>query len=341
MESQVTQYSDRMKYIQTFLTTVCGLSHALLSKMAGDASLRQYFRVYHQDKTLALMDALMQPESCRPFISISKTLKRMGINTPDIFAADEKGLLLLTDFGDLTYLRALKQQPHLADILYRNSLLVLARLQQCRESEGLSIPFFTDVWMKNEWIWHKDWFLNQWLNIVLSKQDEAKLDQCMMHVITSITQQPYVFMHRDYHSANLMVLRDQQVGVLDFQDAFMGPITYDLASLLRDCYIDWPQENILAWLYFYYEQLQPIHFSKQEFLFWFDYMSIERHLKALFTFTRKAIRDGQMHYLHHIPRTLQYLSTVSSFYPELKVLHHYLEQVTQAAVERINTPCVQ
>jgi aminoglycoside/choline kinase family phosphotransferase len=156
------------------------------------------------------------------------------------------------------------------------------------------------------------------------------LDACYERLIEAISTQPQVFMHRDYHSANLMVLK-QDVGILDFQDAFIGPVTYDLASLLRDCYIAWPDEQVTRWVQQYWrmqrEQGLLNNISEDQFMRMFDWMSVQRHLKALMTFARKHVRDQQSSYLQHIPRTLNYLQHVTSRYPELTPMHRYLSEV--------------
>lgn len=140
-------------------------------------------------------------------------------------------------------------------------------------------------------------------------------------------------MHRDYHSANLMLLPNDDIGVLDFQDAFIGPITYDLVSLLRDCYIDWPQEQVLKWVGQYWDKLkeQGLHINQQEFFRYFDLMGLERHLKALFTFARKQVRDQQMQYLQYIPRVIAYIRTISQRYVEFRELHDYFADIVTPA----------
>jgi len=154
-------------------------------------------------------------------------------------------------------------------------------------------------------------------------------------------------MHRDYHSANLMVLPNQGVGILDFQDAFLGPMTYDLVSLLRDCYIDWPLERVHDWARLYlrllHQQGEWQEIKAEIFMHWFDWMGLERHLKALFTFARKYVRDDQPQYLDHIPRTLAYILAVSSCYPELAVLHDYYREKVLPTCSQITRSalCVQ
>jgi aminoglycoside/choline kinase family phosphotransferase len=163
--------------------------------------------------------------------------------------------------------------------------------------------------------------------------NEAQLDACMDLVIASATSQPQVFMHRDFHSANLMVLPDDNVAVLDFQDAFLGPVTYDLVSLLRDCYIAWPNDRVTGWVNAYREMLietgaiSPV--DQETFMRWFDLMGVQRHLKALMTFARKQVRDLQPRYLRHIPRTLCYLLNATEKYPELAALNTFLESARE------------
>ena len=344
MESKETQHENvQEKTRKHWLSHHCGLKNIDTIPMVGDASFRRYFRVYSDQCSFVLMDASLQREQCRPYIAIADALRAMGLQTPEIIAADlTQGFLLITDFGDLTYLRALHLEN--ADQLYKEALSALARLQSCREIKGQVIPSFTDHIMWQEWQCHKDWFLNQLLQISLSRKVEQDLDQCFLKIIEAVKQQPFVFMHRDYHSANLMVLPHHQVGLLDFQDAFIGPLTYDLASLLRDCYIHWPEEAVTRWVYFYFEKMKEQgvlkQVSQEEFLRWFDWMSIERHLKALFTFARKQVRDQQSKYLDSIPRTLHYLIQVTERYTEFTMLHDYLETIIEPTFKQARLSCV-
>jgi aminoglycoside/choline kinase family phosphotransferase len=305
-----------------------------MQAMAGDASFRRYFRITTPKGSYVAMDAPPPRENCRPFVAIANALRSMKLQTPDIIAADlDKGFLLLTDFGDDTYLKTSREDN--ANQLYHAALDALFVLQTCRQVEGVTIPPFTAEFMHQEWAWHKEWFLDKLLGQSLSLHQEQLLDQCMDAVIESAASQPQVFMHRDYHSANLMVLPNNQVGILDFQDAFIGPLTYDLVSLLRDCYIDWPDATVNAWALRYWknwQQANALHdISDQTFLRWFDWMGVQRHLKALFTFARKRVRDHQPSYLQHVPRTLNYIINVSRRYPELTLLADYYEKLPPCA----------
>lgn len=328
--------SKREQLLMSWLQSECGLSSTTLVPMAGDASMRRYFRVETSARSLVVMDAPPPQENCRPFIAIAKALRELGLQTPEIFFANvEQGFLLLSDFGDATYLKTLNVNN--ADFLYQRALDALAILQTCRQAKPHHIPLFTADFMWKEWAWHKEWFLEKLLGVAYAPI-ETELDACYKKIVNSAVMQPQVFMHRDFHSANLMVLPNE-VGILDFQDAFIGPVTYDLVSLLRDCYIDWPEQKVQQWVW-YYQQKMALDVDPNTFLQWFDYMSLQRHLKALLTFARKKVRDEQPHYLQFIPRTLNYLLNVTQRYSELTALHNYLQHTVQPTFQRLNL-CVQ
>jgi aminoglycoside/choline kinase family phosphotransferase len=329
--------TGRKTLLENWLTDACGLPSFSLQAMPGDASFRRYFRVYTQSLSFVVMDAEKEKQSCHSYVAVANALRDLGVCTPDIIAADlEQGFLLLSDFGDLTYLKALTREN--ADPLYRQALSALALLQSCRHVPLHVVAPFTRDFMLQEWAWHKEWFLSKLLKLS-NPVAEAELDDCYELLVESALAQPQVFMHRDYHSANLMVLPENKVGVLDFQDAFIGPVTYDLVSLLRDCYIDWPKAEVTTLALGYLPILANLgvlsQAGEQEFLRWFDLMGMQRHLKALLTFARKSVRDNQSDYLRHIPRTLKYLVSVSQTYPEFAVLHDYLRVTVQPAFERI------
>jgi aminoglycoside/choline kinase family phosphotransferase len=321
---------ERQSALERWLDSTCHVSPSALQPMAGDASLRRYFRVQIESQSFIVMDA-PPPENCQAFAAISSALRKLGLQTPEIIHADfDQGFLLITDFGDATYLKTLTADN--ADQLYQAALTDLAVLQSCRQFDA---PPFTADFMAKEWEWHKEWMLDKFLGLSAGKE----LDACYQLLVESAITQPQVFMHRDFHSANLMVLPQGKVGILDFQDAFIGPLTYDLVSLLRDCYIDWPRDRVQNWALFYLRTLQAKgllnQVSDQQFLRWFDLMGMQRHLKALLTFARKHVRDHQSHYLNHVPRTLGYLLSVSQDYPEFAKLHDYLKETVHPAFERV------
>jgi len=316
---------NRMQALKDWLQSSAGLKDSKLKPMPGDASFRRYFRV----PPYVAMDAPPPRENCAPFVAIARALRAIGLQTPEIIEADiERGFLLLSDFGDQTYIKTLS--IYNVDELYQRALYSLSILQSCQQVPNYTLPLFNAEFMWQEWQWHQEWFLQQYLGLDIS-ENKNSLDQCYGFLVESAVEQPQVFMHRDYHSANLMVLPNNDVGILDFQDAFIGPVTYDLASLLRDCYVDWPGKKVEEWVLSYLAMLQARgqlrSVSEGKFLRWFDLMGLQRHLKALMTFARKQVRDQQEQYLMYIPRTLNYVIEVSSHYKELAPLHDFYLKV--------------
>lgn len=318
---------DRKSQLQTWVATTTGLSSTEWQALPHDASFRRYFRFFSGEHSFIVMDAPPPQENCAPFVAVARALQQLNLNVPDIIAENiAQGFLLLSDLGDTTYLQALTAEN--ADSLYQQALRELAILQTCHTRTKITVPAFTAEWMQQEWSWHKEWFAQKLLHQE-TLADESALDHCYAAIVQMAANQPQVFMHRDFHSANLMVLPNQQTGILDFQDAFIGPLTYDLVSLLRDCYIDWPLEKVKQWALFYRDILRTrgelIAVTDEVFLRWFDWMGVQRHLKALLTFARKYVRDQQATYLKYVPRTLNYLRAVTKQYPELLPMHDYIK----------------
>lgn len=333
---------SRTAQLISWLKDDCALTFQQLQALAGDASMRRYFRVLNDQQSYVVMDAPPAFENCANFIAVSRALSSIGLNTPQIIHQNiAAGFLLLDDFGDATYLKILNASN--ADQLYGKAIEALIKIQGCKNIPGRETPIFSQEFMQREWGWHKEWFLSRFLLLPISRV-EHELDAAFHLLSAEISQQPYLFMHRDYHSANLMYLANREVGILDFQDAFFGPVTYDLVSLLRDCYIAWPEKKVLRWVKRYYDYLnqnkmvQPI--SEDCFVRWFDWMGLQRHLKALFTFSRKKLRDNQKQYLKYMPRTLDYIITVSARYPELYGLHVFYESSVAPALKEHTSLCM-
>ena len=323
---------QRQQALQQWLTHSCKLPDFRLEALAGDASFRRYFRVLHPKGSYVAMDAPPDRENCLPFVAIAKALREIGLSTPEIIGCDlQQGFLLITDFGDRLYLKELNTEN--AEKLYENALDALSILQTCKTVDGWKIPPFTSEFMRQELELFKEWFLQRYLNLALNTQTEKKLSACFDFLAHAPAQQKQVFMHRDFHSANLMILPNNQVGVLDFQDAFIGPMTYDLVSLLRDCYIAWPENVVTKLVLQFREKINLSSVGADEFLQQFDCMGMQRHLKALLTFSRKYCRDQNANYLQHIPRTLDYVVKVSSRYPECSALHEFLTERVTVCVE--------
>ncbi len=318
--------------LKQWLTEHCQLTAYQLAPLASDASLRRYFRIQQADRSYVAMDASLEKSSCIPYVAIANSLRKHGLCTPEIFAEDfASGFLLITDFGNRLYLNELTQAN--AHAHYSRALDALHRMQDC-QVENVTLKPFTAEFMRNELELFKEWFFEKHLELALSDSTTKMLASCFDFLAESAAEQPYVFMHRDYHSANLMILPDQKVGLLDFQDAFIGPVTYDLVSLLRDCYVAWPEKEVLQLVKYFWRKKALPNVSAETFLRWFDLMGIQRHLKALLTFSRKYRRDHNANYLQHIPRTLHYILVISMRYPETWELYQFLKKnVVEKCVE--------
>ncbi len=300
-----------------------------LSQVSGDASFRRYFRVHSHNLSWIAVDAPADKEDSRPFVEIARAWEPLEIHAPQVHLADlEQGFMLLSDLGDSLYLDQLSAAS--ADRLYAQAMQTLSHIQQCKTILGQPLPLYDPAMLQREMALFRDWFVTQQLAMTLSDDEQSVLESLFGSLTVSAQTQPQVCVHRDYHSRNLMVIDGPAPGVIDFQDAVLGPITYDLVSLLRDCYIDWPPAQVERWALDYaalacqaglMESVSPQHF-----LGWFDRMGMQRHLKAIGIFARLNIRDGKPSYLGDIPRTLGYLRQVAASYPEYSAFADWLQQ---------------
>ena len=318
---------QRFNVLQAWLADTLKLSTLNLIPLAGDASFRRYYRLrLSADQSYMVMDAPPGLEDVKPFIAIAQAFATLGVRTPQIFASNiEQGFLLLTDFGDRLYLSELNDDN--VDELYSIALNALLKIQTCQPEFHAPLTVFDKDFMTRELQLFEEWFLARHLQVVIPQKI---LQGVYDVVITSAESQPQRCVHRDYHSRNLLILPDSEVGVLDFQDAVWGPVTYDVISLLKDSYIDWPRVRIIRWAENFWEQsitagLLP-RVSFEQYLRWFDLMALQRHLKVLFIFARKFHRDGSTHYLSDIPRTLNYVMDIAKDYTELGAFYTILEQ---------------
>lgn len=317
----------RLPLITHWLTAELKLPLDDLRPASSDASFRRYFRATAGERSYIVMDAPPQHEDVRPFIHVAELLRGAGIQAPQIHARDvERGLLLLCDFGNRSYLAELDESS--ADSLYGDAVGSLLRLQRRVAPEGL--PPYDETLLRNEMNLFRDWFLARLLSPSLSSAEAAVLEPVWDRLAASALEQPRVLVHRDYHSRNLMVTERDNPGVLDFQDAVAGPLSYDLVSLLKDCYIAWPQPRIDAWVADYHRQAAGLGLtggaSLDQFRRWFDLMGMQRHLKAIGIFARLKLRDGKPGYLQDIPRTLGYLRETAGRYPEFAEFCRFLDE---------------
>ncbi|MBS3964692.1 MAG: phosphotransferase [Methylomonas sp.] len=308
-----------------WLQTDLGLPVQTLEPASSDASFRRYFRVGLDDGFRIVMDAPPDRENIRPFVRIASHLKQVGINTPTIYAENsDDGFLLLEDFGSDVFLDCLNDNN--AEALYRQALACLLQLQTTLTPSSCPLPVYDDALLQRELDIFYDWFLEKLLGIVMPDAMRRELDRGL---IESALEQPRVFVHRDFHSRNLMVVTDNMLGVIDFQDAVIGPISYDLVSLLRDCYVAWPSERVAKWRSQHYQSLVDaglLAVTAPVFDRWFDWMGLQRHLKAIGIFARLHLRDDKSSYLADIPRTLAYVNQVCAAYPALEEVHGFLRR---------------
>ena len=315
----------RLLALENWLKNDLNLSIQSIAPASSDASFRRYFRVEHSAGPHVVMDAPPDKENVSAFIRLDKFFEAHDLQVPHIFAENlTEGFLLLEDFGNNSLLHALNKET--ADGLYRQAMQQLFLLQSRVDPQACNTHSYDHALLNRELDIFTEWFLQNLLNIELPQLIK---DSLYTHLINSALEQPQVCVHRDFHSRNLMVLNDQSLGIIDFQDAVIGPVTYDLVSLLRDCYVNWPNEQVSGWMYEHYQKLSQtgiLNAPHDQFKRWFDWMGMQRHLKAIGIFARLHLRDQKSGYLPDIPRTLDYVLAVSSEYPEFAEFHSFLNK---------------
>ena len=309
---------DRKRQLEQWLGAVLTEKAFTLSVASADASFRRYFRVHLQDKTLIAMDAPPEQESCTSFIDIAKLFLDCGLHVPEVILQDmEQGFLLLSDLGNDTYLSQLNKDT--AQPLYGDATNALINLQLASKPNVL--PAYDAALLMREMQLFPEWYLAKHLNVNLDAAQQSVLDKTFTILTQNILSQTQVYVHRDYHSRNLMVCENNP-GILDFQDAVYGPITYDLVSLLKDAYISWEEADMMDWVVRYWDAarkaglLVPSDFS--EFYRNFEWMGAQRHIKVLGIFARLSHRDGKDAYLKDMPLVMDYLRRVCGRYLELR-----------------------
>ena len=309
---------ERMVQLERWLESVLGTSGFVITPASTDASFRRYFRVTYDDISRIAMDAPPEKEDCRPYIKVARAFLSLGLNVPHIFESDlEQGFILLGDMGVRCYLDVLNETNVVQ--LYGDAMEVLMTLHTRNEARAEVFPPYDQTLLMYEMELFREWYLEKRLGLTLHREHHKALDDTFKILNVSALEQPRVWVHRDYHSRNLMVVDDNNPGILDFQDAVIGPVTYDLVSLLRDCYVRWPDDRVETWAGEYYLRLKDAGvingIGGSQFMRWFDLMGVQRHLKATGIFSRLCIRDGKSGYLQDIPRTLGYVSDISGRYP--------------------------
>jgi len=322
---------NRQQQLKTWLSTALNSAEFTLTTASADASFRRYFRVNVADKTLIVMDAPPTHESCAPFVQVAQLLAEAGLNAPKVLAQDlAQGFLLLSDLGDDTYLSKLNNET--APELYKNATDALIKMQ------GISVkgvlPNYDATMLSREMQLFPDWYVAQHLKTSLTPEQQVVLNNTFKLLNENILAQGQVFVHRDYHSRNLMLTTENNPGILDFQDAVYGAISYDLVSLLKDAYIGWDEEQVIDWAVRYWQPAKkaglPIPNDFSEFYRDFEWMGAQRHIKVLGIFARLSHRDGKHSYLNDMPIVMVYLRKVCERYVELRPMLRLLNQLEQS-----------
>ena len=322
---------DRFALLQTWLKKRFPADQIDISPASSDASFRRYFRVAVRGGTQIVMDAPPDKEDCRPFIHVAGLMQTAGLNVPKILASDlEQGFLLLSDLGSLTYLTALQgDKPH---ALFLDAIDALVKWQLATRAGAL--PLYDEALLRRELELFPDWFVAKHLKLELTMSQRERLETVFARVLKNNLAQPVVYVHRDYMPRNLMVTTPNP-SILDFQDAVIGPISYDVASLFRDAFISWEEEQVLDWTVRYWEKARkaglPVHTDFADFYRDVEYMGLQRHLKVAGIFARINYRDGKPHYLTDIPRFIGYIRHTCNRYRELHPMLKLLDELEGVA----------
>jgi aminoglycoside/choline kinase family phosphotransferase len=326
---------ERLESIHEWLGVLFPGQQLGVAPASADASFRRYFRVMLEDgSTCIVMDAPPQHEDCGPFIKVSRLFDAAGVNVPRVLDEDiEQGFLLLTDLGNTTYLSALAEYD--ANKLYRDAAAALVKIQLASRPDVL--PPYDEALLTREMQLFPDWYVAKHLDITLSADQQQVLADTFTLLNRNILAQPQVYVHRDYHSRNLMLCDEQNPGILDFQDAVYGAITYDLVSLLKDAYVAWEEAQILDWAIRYWEQARkaslPVSDDFSAFYRDFEWMGVQRHIKVLGIFARLYHRDGKDGYLKDMPLVSQYLRKACERYAHLHPMLKLLDAVEDRQVQ--------
>ena len=315
----------RENALHSWLKNVFSHDDFTLTPISGDASFRKYFRLFVNTENYIVMDAPPEKEPLEPFLTVQTILKNAEICVPECFAKEIKqGFLLLSDFGDQLLLYSLT--PDNTATSYEKSIQTMIQFQHISPAE-LSLPHFNQAHIHQELGLFQDWFLQNHLGLVLAEDELHLIQETFDFLSQKLVKQPQVFIHRDYHSRNIMRLTDNSLGLIDFQDAMIGPLTYDLVSLLKDCYIQWPQDKLTQWMNYYYthspqaQQLSYLEFSQA-----FELCGLQRHLKVLGIFSRLSKRDKKPKFLNDLPLTLNYVLNCLQAQPKLARFYEFMQQ---------------
>lgn len=334
LKTQLTFKQRRKQQLHTWINQNTDFDCASLEIVAGDAGFRRYFRFFHHDKSIIAVDAPPKSEDTSQYIAVAQSYREKGLKVPEIYAYDlAQGFYLQQDFGNRLLSENLTVDT--CDELYSKALAKIPIIQSCLSTSKGPLPVHDDAFIDRELDLFSDWLLGKYLQLSLTKTEQKMLFKVFEQVKHVCLLQPAAGMHRDYHSRNLMLLDDDEIGVIDFQDAVVGPITYDAVSLLRDSYQDWPKVKVQQWLQNWHAEYYA-QYPWVEFKMWFDVVGMQRQIKIAGIFSRLCIRDNKPSFLADIPHTLHYLIDVASQYPDYiefarfvrdRVLPHVLQNL--------------
>jgi len=312
-----------MKQVREYIQTTPYKEYDI-SIASADASFRKYYRLTKDDKSFLLMDSSLEKESLAPFLDVTKRLQNAGVNVPKIYEQNlSLGYLILEDFGDVHLLSQLNATNF--KTLYKQAIDEIITMQ---EAETAGLPLYDKAFLHFEMELMREWFLEKKLGLTLTQTQLTLVEKALENIANAVLEQPQnIFVHRDYHSRNIMLTSTGELGIIDYQDAMNGALTYDLVSLLKDCYIAFKRSDIEE-LALYFRDKKGLSVGNDEFLRWFDFMGLQRHIKVLGIFSRLHLRDGKDGYLKDIPLTRKYVIDTAKRYDKTKELAAFLEQHT-------------
>jgi aminoglycoside/choline kinase family phosphotransferase len=338
------QTDARLALVENWLSNDLGIHPERVEPASSDASFRRYFRAFRNDETFVIMDAPPGKEDVRAYLKVTALLESLGVHVPRVHEADVgNGLLLLEDLGVTQYLQRLNAGDD-PDRLYGDALFALAEIQTRGTDAARELAPYDREALAREMALMPEWFCKRHLELTLTDAESEIIANTFEFLIDAALAQPTVFVHRDFHSRNLMITTERNPGVIDFQDALRGPIGYDLVSILKDCYIGWPRERVEQWVIGYRNLIRarggPGGSDATEFVRWFDLIGLQRHIKVLGIFARLWYRDRKAGYLRDLPLTLEYVRDTAWRYPELEPFAQLIERRFVPELPRANARAV-
>ncbi|WP_444997205.1 aminoglycoside phosphotransferase family protein [Aliikangiella sp. IMCC44359] len=326
----------RKKQLAEWAGNKLSIDTPTLSTVSGDASFRRYFRFSVDKRTIIAVDSPPESENNQAFYTVGQLLKQNGLYVPLFIHKDlTQGFFLLSDLGDRLYLPELT--PDNADSYYSKAINTIIEIQQI-STQDTDIPPYDQNKLRSELELFTDWFIHKHLKLVLSAEEKQMIGTVFKQLINNAKVQDQKLVHRDFHSRNLMICDAHTPGVIDFQDAVVGPLSYDLVSLIKDCYIEWSENKVRSWARLYHQKAIDAALTKttfDEFFRQFELMGMQRHIKVLGIFCRLNYRDNKPLYLNDLPLTFKYLISAVKRYPEFNTFHQFLEKKVNPALESL------